>query len=265
MSGIALAIPASGNGDHFLDSLVHALADLLIQNGMSLITKVIADGQDEEQLYRHWARVGGISGVVLLEVRANDHRVKLLRSLGIPFAAVVDATLEVDFPAVIVDLAASISVLRRFLAARPHRRAFYITRPVERVTTLSNTALIEAIAADDLFDVVETEHSVDAALTTGSTASATGPVTLVFDSDVHAVAALAAFHTRGISVPEDVAIVSWTNSALCQSARRSITALDRRGGEIGTLIGARIIGAIAGDQVSHDRAPEPFIIVGETA
>lgn len=264
MTGIGLAVPASSTDDHFVGALVHALADPLIQAGRSLVTQVVADDEAEERAYRHWARVGGIDAVALLDVRRDDPRIGLLRSLGFPLAAVVDAAAAVDFPAVLVDYDASLSVLRSFLATRPLRRAVYITGPEDGGTASARSAAIETASTDDLFQVVRTEHSVDAAVAAGSAALAAGPATLVFDSDTHAAAALAAVREQGRRVPEDVAIVSWTNSALCQSTSCSITAVDRRGGEIGALLGARVLDAIEGDRTTTDRAPEPFVVLGET-
>lgn len=265
MKRVGLAIPASSIDDRFVATLVHALANPLIRDGVSLVTKVVQDRGAEEQLYQHWASVGGIAGVALLGVGQNDARVDLLRSHGFPIAAVVDTAVVAGFPTVVVDFDLSIEVLRAFLETRPHRRTVYITS-VENGAALSARITATANAErDGLFEVVHAEPSFEAVMTAASASVADGPVTLVFDSDVHAVAALTSFRSRGIRVPVDVAIVSWTNSALCQSASQSITAIDRRGGEIGALLGVSILGAIAGDRQAQARAPRPFVVLGETA
>ncbi|RWZ64571.1 LacI family transcriptional regulator [Labedella populi] len=262
---IGLAIPASRIDDRFVVALLNALPDPLIRDGVTLVTKVVRDDDEERRLYEHWAQVGGVSGVALLGVRPDDARIVRLRTLGFPIAAVIDSSVEADFPAVVVDFDAAIDVLRTFLAERPARRTLYISAVEEGSTTSARTVAAENAALGGLFEVVYVEHSVDAATAAASTAVADGPATLVFDSDVHAAAALSMFRSQGLEVPKDVSIVSWTNSALCQSASRSITAIDRRGSEIGVLLGERILGAIAGDDRTHDRAPRPFVVVGETA
>lgn len=268
MSGIGLALPESSTDDRFMVGLVQALAGALVRHGVRLVTKVVPDAQSEKELYDHWAKVGGISGVALLGVGStpsDSARVELLRSLGFPVAAVVDTTVDADFPSVVVDYELSIEVLRAFLETRRHRRTVYISAVEEGAAVTARSAAADNALRDGLFEVVHIAHTVDAAVTAATGAQEAGPVTLVFDSDVHAAAALAAFRARDIRVPHDVAIVSWTNSALCQSASQSITAIDRRGGQIGALLGNRILGAVAGDQVTHDRAPRPFVVVGETA
>lgn len=265
MNRVGLAIPASSIDDRFVVTLVHALADPLIRNGVSLVTKVVHDPEAEEQLYDHWAEANGIAGVALLGVGPDDTRVERLRSLGFPVAAVVDTAVEADFPTVVVDFESSIDVLRAFLETRPHRRTVYINSVEEGAALSARIAATAHAELDGLFEVVHTEPGVEAATAAASAVMADGPVTLVFDSDMHAASALATFRTQNLRVPLDVAIVSWTNSALCQSASQSITAIDRRGSEIGAMLGARMLGAIAGDRKTHDRAPRPFVVLGETA
>jgi DNA-binding LacI/PurR family transcriptional regulator len=263
-SAIGLAVRERSMEDHFVTALVGALADRLIEAGTTLVTRVVRDDDAEEHLYRHWAQVGGISGVALLGVRTDDPRVGRLRSLGFPIAAVVDSTHTDGFPGVVVDVEASVAVLRTFLAGRGHGRAVYIVAAEDQDTAPSRTVLQDT-EMDDSFEVVHTRHGVEAAVAAASAALAAGPATLVFHSDVHAAAALSALRGRGLRVPEDVAIVSWTNSTLCQSTSPSITAVNRRGGEIGVLLGDRMLGAVAGDVSTRDRAPEPFVVLGETA
>ena len=264
MSAVGLAIPASGIEDHFVAALAGALAEPLVRAGMTLVTKVVPDDASAERLHRHWARVGGVAGVALLGVRTGDPRVPHLRSLGFAVAGVVDATQVVELPAVVVDVAASVSVLRAFLATRRHERAVYLVGAEDRDSPFTRTVL-EGTAEDGSLEVVHTEHGVEAAVAAARATLAGGPATLVFHSDVHAAAALAALRADGLRVPEDAAIVSWTNSTLCQSTSPSITAVNRRGAEIGLLLGERVLGALAGDLSTRSRAPEAFVVVGETA
>ncbi|WP_298460744.1 substrate-binding domain-containing protein [uncultured Cellulomonas sp.] len=264
MSAIGLAVRASSMEDHFVTTLVGALADRLIAARMMLVTRVVADDAAEDHLYRHWAQVGGVAGVALLGTRPDDARVRRLRTLGYPVAAVVDTLQTDDVPSVVVDLEASVAALRAFLAGRRHGRAVYVVAHEDQDSAPARSVL-ESTAMGDSFEVVHAPPGVDAAVAAALAALAAGPATLVFHSDVHAAAALSALRARGVRVPDDVAIVSWTNSTLCQSTNPSITAVNRRGAEIGALLGDRMLGALTGDTATIDRAPEPFVVVGETA
>jgi DNA-binding LacI/PurR family transcriptional regulator len=260
MTGIGLAIPAGSAEDHFVAALVHSLAEPLIAEGIGLFTRVVHDDASEERMYRHWAESEGIAGVAVLGARRDDPRIGLLKKLGVPFAAVVDAGSTGDFPSVMVDVAASVTVVADFLQGRGHVRVVYIVGPTDSVTSRSR-----ATAAEERFEVVHTERSSDAAVAAALNVIEKKPATLLFDSDVHAVAALAAFSARGIRVPDDAAIVSWTDSSLCQSTSPSITAVNRRGSEIGGLLGARVLATVRGAAVGSDDAPHPFLVLRESA
>lgn len=260
MTGIGLAIPAGSADDHFVAALVHSLADPLIAEGLGLFTRVVHDDASEEQMYRHWADSDGIAGVAVLGAGRDDPRIDLLNKLGVPFAAVVDADDAGDFSSVVVDVAASVTVVADFLQGRGHDRVVYIVGPTDSVTSRSRAA-----AAAERFEVVHTERASDAAVVAALNVTDKEPATLLFDSDVHAAAALAAFSARGIRVPDDVAIVSWTDSSLCQSTSPSITAVNRRGSEIGALLGARMLATIGGAPAASDDAPHPFVVLRESA
>jgi DNA-binding LacI/PurR family transcriptional regulator len=262
LGAIGLALPVTRMDDRFVTALVHSLAEPIIEAGSALVTRIVSDTAAEEHLYRHWSVVGGIDGVVLLDARRDDPRVALLGSLGFPLAAVVDAALEPGFPAVVVDFDAALTVLRTFLATRPARPAVYVSGPGDSaIRSLESGTVPDGVAPIAVVHAESPAQSLDAV----EAAVASGPVTLVFDSDVWAAAALGAVRAGGLRVPEDVAIVSATNSALCQSTTPSITAIDRRGDAIGAQLGRRMLEAVAGDRATWEPAPEPFIAIGETA
>jgi DNA-binding LacI/PurR family transcriptional regulator len=260
MTGIGLAIAAGNADDHFVAALAHALAEPLITAGMGLFTRVVHDEASEQGIYRHWAESDGVSGVALLGAGRDDPRIPMLRSLGLPFAAVVDAGEAPDFPAVLVDVSAAVENVRSFLDAGRHQRVVYIVGPTPSITSQSRAA-----ALSEQFPVVRTDRSPSSAVAAATAALADGPAALLFDSDVHAAAALAAFAERGIRIPEDVSIVSWTDSSLCQSTSPSITAINRRGSEIGALLGERMLATIRGDAAVSVDAPHPFVVVRESA
>jgi DNA-binding LacI/PurR family transcriptional regulator len=265
MDGIGLALAASSLDDGFVTALVHALADPLIESGRNLVTAVVRDDADEERIYRQWADVGGIAAVALLGVRGGDPRVPLLQRLGFSLAAVVDAPTRVDVPTVVVDINASMIALKEFLATRRHSRIVYVASEDGGELTASRAMAVDSAELEHEFQLIRADDSADSAIATGLSALDEGPATLVFDSDRQAVGAFHAARARGLRVPEDVAIVSRTSSILCQSASRAITAINRRGGEIGALLGEQVLCAIAGKPPARVWAPEPFVVAGETA
>ena len=66
-------------------------------------------------------------------------------------------------------------------------------------------------------------------------------------------------------MPEDVAVLCWTDSVLCQSAQPMITAVNQRASELGALLGDCLVRAAASEAPVIIRAPEPFLVVRESA
>jgi len=260
MTGIGLVVPAGGAGDHFVSALRQAVAVPLIEAGFGLFTRVVDDAAAEEAMYRRWAASEGIAGVVMLGGHDDAERIALLRSLGLPFAAAVSSDEVGDFPAVAIDVAESVDVVGAFLATRRHERTVYITASMDAVTSRSRERKMA-----EYVEVVPSGGQADNAVAAALSIAEGGACTLLFDSDGHAQEVIAHLLRTGRRVPDDVAVVSWTDSALCRSSSPAITAVDRRGSEIGEMLGRRMLATIAGGASVVDRAPAPFIVSRESA
>lgn len=255
VSGIGLVIPLEDANDHFVAALRQAVAEPLIAAGFGLFTRVVEDAEGERDLYCRWAGTDGIAGVLLLGGHDDAARIALLRELGLAFTAVISSLDAGDFPAVVIDTAESSAVVSRFLADRQHARTVYITASLESVPAQG----WESMSIEQP-EVIHSGGSPENALAAAMSALKSGPATLLFDSDVHAHTVLTGLIASGRRVPEDAAVISWTDSALCRSSAPAITAVNRRGSEIGDLLGRRMLATIAGGSSTHDRAPAPFIV-----
>lgn len=255
MIGVGLVIPGGGPGDHFVSAVRQAVADPLIAAGYGLYTRVIDDTAAEVETYRRWAASAGVAGVVLLGGHDDAERIGVLRELALPFVAVVPSDEVGDFSAVAIDVAESVGVIDAFLSGRRHERVVYVTGAMDSVTSRSREAALAGRV-----EVVHSEGDVDNALAAARSVVTDGPATLLFDSDVHACAVTSDLLAEGRRVPEDAAILSWTDSSLCRSSAPAITAVDRRGAEIGEMLGRRMLAVLAGGAPVVDRAPTPFIV-----
>ena len=255
---IGLVVRRDHDGGPVADAIVRAISGPLIAAGLRFITRSVSDEESELRTYRLWARVGGIAGVILLGVSDEDARVRLLRQIDMPFAALAPTSADVDYPAVVIESTAAAEALVEYLGADRPGRWVYVTDQQDpepfRAHDDANGPPIAIVRTEDV--VRESVHVV------GERQSAT---TLVVDDDVDAVLLLSALEADGLAVPGDVALVCWSDSLICQSASRPITAIDRRGREIGALLGAAAIAAVHGDDFGIVMAPAPRVVVRETA
>src|SRR4051812_48501252 len=113
-ASIGLVIRHDRDGDPVADAIVRAIAGPLVAAGMRFITRSVGDEESELRAYRLWARVGGIAGVILLGAIEDDRRIQLLRQIDMPFVALAPTSIEVDYPAVMVDATAAPAALTAF-------------------------------------------------------------------------------------------------------------------------------------------------------
>lgn len=255
---IGLVVRRDHDGGPVADAIVRAIAGPLIAAGLRFITRSVSDEESELRTYRLWARVGGIAGVILLGVSDEDARIRLLRQIDMPFAALAPTSTDVDYPAVVVESTAAAAALLDYLGAdRPGRWVYVTDQPDAEPFLARDGATGPSVATVRTEDVVRESVGVAGERESGTT--------LVVDDDVDAVLLLGALEADGLAVPDDVALVCWSDSLICQSASRPITAIDRRGREIGALLGAAAIAAVNGDDFGIVTAPAPRVVVRETA
>jgi DNA-binding LacI/PurR family transcriptional regulator len=258
-ASIGLVIRHGRDRDPVASAIVRAIAGPLLSAGMRFITRSVGDEESELKTYRLWARVGGIAGVIVLGAAEDDRRIRLLRQIDMPFVALAPAAVEADYPAVTVDAAAASRALAAYLAAHPAGRRVYVTGQLQ-----PEPLVVDAGSADRPIETVQTADVVAEAVRVGADSSAANRTVLIFDNDHDAVAALDALQEHGIPVPDAVALICWSDSLVCQSASRPITAIDRHGREIGALLGSAAIAAIHHGDVRPVAAPEPVVVVRET-
>jgi DNA-binding LacI/PurR family transcriptional regulator len=83
---------------------------------------------------------------------------------------------------------------------------------------------------------------------------------LIYDNDVMAVAGVAAATELGFSVPADVSVVAWEDSALCRMVRPWLSALSRDSVEFGRTAAQELTALLDGGPARTVRVPVPRLI-----
>ncbi len=269
MTGVGLVLIREALDDTLTVALVQALGDPLADAGVRFVTRVVEDAEEELAVYPAWQRSGSVDAVALFGVGAADPRIPLLRDLGLPFAAVADASRADGYSAVVFDTAETLELVRAYLAETGRRRIVYIGGPEGASTPDSRAAAIAEKPGEPPIEVVRArpDEAVKAALDALAAPAArdAGSSVLLVDSDVVAVAVQAALREQGLRVPDDVAVLCWADSVLCQSARPAITAVNQRASELGALLGDCLLRAAASDAPVIVTAPKAFIAARESA
>ncbi|MFF7728968.1 LacI family DNA-binding transcriptional regulator [Streptomyces sp. NPDC008001] len=235
--GLVLARPACTLGvESFFLQLVSGVQEALAARRFGLLFQVVEDPGAECAVYRRWWAERRVDGLLVVDPRTADPRPELLAELGLP-AVVIGAPAATAPPGAAIstvwaDDAGAMASVVAHLHALGHRRVVHIAglpdlaHTRRRIDSL-RTAAARLGLAEARSVTTDYSDAQGAEATRRVLADPDPPTALVYDNDVMAVAGLAAAAERGLSVPGDLSVVAWDDSALCRHAHPTLTALTR--------------------------------------
>ncbi|MFI6335849.1 LacI family DNA-binding transcriptional regulator [Streptomyces sp. NPDC050535] len=266
--GFVLARPADTLGvDSFFLQLVSGIQEVLAERHLGLLFQVVEDVTAECAVYRRWWAEHRVDGVLVVDPRVDDPRPDLLDELGLP-AVVIGGVPDARHPGLSIvwaDDSAAMAALVDELYALGHRRIVHIAglpglaHTERRIRTLRAEAERRGLTE---VRSVPTDYSdaESAAVTHRVLESGTPPTALVYDNDVMAVAGVAAAAELGFSVPGDVSVVAWEDSALCRMVKPWLSALSRDTVEFGRTAAQELTALMDGGPARTVQVPVPRLI-----
>jgi DNA-binding LacI/PurR family transcriptional regulator len=89
---------------------------------------------------------------------------------------------------------------------------------------------------------------------------------VIYDNDVMAVAGTSVAHEMAVDVPQDLSIVAWDDSVLCEIVHPPLTVLSRDIMAYGARAAERLLALLDGDNVGDFEDAMPQLITrGSTA
>jgi DNA-binding LacI/PurR family transcriptional regulator len=249
--GLVVARPARTLAlETFFSEFFAGAESELSARSIALTVQLVNDVESELAVYRRWWAERRVDGVLVMDLRIDDPRVDELAELGLPAVVVGGPVAGAALPAVWHDERSVVVDLVRYLAALGHRRIAHVAGVSEFVHTAARTAAFEE-ATRDLgvsSQVISTDYTPEGgARATRRLLSHPEPATaVVYDSDVLAVTGHGVAQQMGFGVPEDVSIVAWDDSLLCQVVHPPLTAVTRDISRYGAQAGRRLLEAIEG-------------------
>jgi DNA-binding LacI/PurR family transcriptional regulator len=162
-----------------------------------------------------------------------------------------------------------VEVVVAHLAALGHQRIARVGGLTKYWHTTLRAAAFAEVAATAGLDAVQAEADYTAehgAETTRELLQSPGPPTaILYDNDVMAVAGLSAAQRLGVSVPADLSIVSWDDSALCELTHPALTSVGRDIAGVGAMAARMLREMTDGQRPRHAQEPaEGLIARGST-
>ncbi|MEV5613939.1 LacI family DNA-binding transcriptional regulator [Streptomyces sp. NPDC052225] len=265
--GLVIDRPARTLGlEPFFMQLVSGIQAELITDATPLVFTMAEDQAAEIALYRSWWAQRRVDGVFLVDLKAHDARVAVLEELGMPGVVIGAPVGTGRLPAVWSDDGVAVRTVVRHLAELGHRRIARVSGPSAlrhtMIRTEAFTAYVRELGVEGR--IVEADYSGEQGARATRELLAVGPArptAILYDNDVMALSGLTAAQSLGVRVPDDLSLVAWDDSALCELVHPSLTALSRDIAAYGAHAARRLREAAGGREVGDLEDPPPRLTV----
>ncbi|MFG1908678.1 LacI family DNA-binding transcriptional regulator [Kribbella sp. NPDC048928] len=225
----------------------------------SLLLRLTGEHGEDLDVLRRWSRQGRVDGFILFDELENDQRIGLLKELGVPCVVVSSNEPDDTVGRLISSPTETVALLLEHLSELGHTDIAHISGPFNfiherlRVQTLLEQAAEHGITVRH----IEGSYRYDdgAELTRQLLTGPNPPTAIVLGNDLMAVAALRVALDLGTAVPDEVSVVAWDDSPLCELARPGITAVDQKTMERGRAAADLLLRIITGSSTLHEEAP----------
>jgi DNA-binding LacI/PurR family transcriptional regulator len=258
--GLLLARPANTLAlEPFFMEFIAGVESELSARSVALLIQLVENVEDEISVYRRWWGEHRVDGVLMVDLRVDDPRIDALASLGLPAVVVGGPVADGALPAAWHDEASAVVEAVRYLAALNHVRIAQVAGVEEFVHTRERTRAFRAVV-DELGlegETVTTDYSPEsgARVMRKLLSSPARPTAIIFDSDVLAVTGLGVARQMGVSVPDDVSIVSWDDSLISQVVHPPLTAVTRDIQAYGIAAARQLLAVIEGEEPTDVETP----------
>lgn len=263
----ALVMPSRGAGkeDPFFGEFAGGLAESLAERGVDLLLTAVPPGRSDVSVLRGLVEGRRADGIVLARTREADERVAFLAQRGFPFVShgrVADPRLGFDW--VDTDGARAFGAAFDLLYGLGHRR-FGLVTIAERMSFRRDreAGLRDAIARRGdpavSLDVVAAPRFDDAARRSAIAAllaRAPRPTAVLGLFDGLALAVMAEAARRGLSVPGDLSVIGFDDTAAAAHAHPGLTTFDAAIGACAREVAGVLVAAIE----EPGRAPRTHLL-----
>lgn len=254
--GLVLARDAQNLGvESFYMQFLAGMEAELAQRSYGLLLQVVPSVEEELNTIRKWRNARRVDGVVLVDVRIDDPRVDFLaHSDFIPTVVVGDPGVAGGLTSVWTDDAASMREAVQHLATLGHRKIARVSGlDYFAHTRIRDEAFVEEAALLGIdAEILRTDYAPEsgARVTKESLLSQSRPTAFIYDNDVMAVAGLSVAMELGLSVPDDVSVIAWDDSVLCEHTFPKLTALSHDVVAFGAHVARRLFDVVDGAPVA---------------
>lgn len=228
--GLVLARdPELLGADPFFPPFIAGVETVLSGRDQALVLQMVPE-EAEEAGYRRLARDGRVDGVFLTDVRRGDPRIALLEEIGLPAVTLNRPAVPSPFPSVSIDDRPGVTATVEHLAGLGHTLIGHVAGPDRYLHgSRRREAWRRAVAAAGLPEGPCERSDFSAAGGAAATRALLGrdprPTAIVYANDTMAIAGLAVARDLGLSVPDDLSVAGFDDSALAAHVHPTLTSV----------------------------------------
>ncbi len=198
----------------------------------ALLLRLTGENGEDLEVYRRWSRQGRVDGFLLFDEHEHDPRVALLRSMGMPCVVVTSIDREIGVGRLVTPELETVTLMLDHLGSLGHTGIGHVSGPMGYLHERLRAELLtrEAQARDMRMTHVEGSYGYESAVVASRSLlgrrAEDRPTALILGNDIMATAALRTANDLGVPVPDELSIVAWDDSVLCDVARPRLTAID---------------------------------------
>jgi LacI family transcriptional regulator, repressor for deo operon, udp, cdd, tsx, nupC, and nupG len=208
-----------------------------------------------------------VSGVIFAggnyaQAAAEHEHYHRLRDRGLPVVLVNAAIDDLGFPCVATDDRHAVDQAYKHLASLGHDGIGLVLGPSDHVPSQRKQAAFEALAGESTTLVERTIFSMEGGQSAATRLIKRGSTGLICASDVLALGAIKAVRRLGLSVPGDVSVVGFDDSAFMNCTDPPLTTVRQPIDAMGHAAVALLASQVAGHEVPADEMLfEPELVV----
>lgn len=263
-----LGVLVSNVANPFFAGLVHSIEDSASDRGLGLLLGNASEQPDRQLAYLHSFLEKQVDGIIITPTGSEPDWAREILDQRLPLVF-VDRTLKgVDVPSVTTDDTAALRELIEHLKSEGHRSAALVTGPIANMPIRHRIAGFLA-AAEELGFTVRPEHVIEggAVREDGSRAvqrllalPGERPDVIFTLNNTMALGALAELQTSGLSIPGDIAFVSYDDSPWFDVLTPAVTAIAQPVSEMGRAAVELVSKIIAGEKAASISLPATLVI-----
>ena len=231
---IALAVADVGNPVYV--KMMHEVSRVVTDAGYRLVVSSTGSEVSDQIGLLNSLNRGFADGLILSPLRVTEELIDTLRTSRLPIVVIGSLPGDVELDSVRADSEAGMELAVEHLVEQGRQRIAFINGPVDtvpgaaRLRGYAKAMTNRGLAMHGDQQVTADDFTFKAGLAAARTLlDQCSPDAIVCANDLLAVAALKVLTRRGMSVPDDIALVGMDDTDIAELTTPSITSVDLRG------------------------------------